>query len=484
MHLHEYAQLDATALSHLVKTREISSAELLELSLKAIAQVNPTLNFVSHDLAAHARRTLRDGIADGPFEGVPFLLKDLGAQLAGTPYNAGSRLMEGNVSVKDTNLMTRFKAAGLLTVAKSTTPEFGAQINTEPLITGITRNPWNLDHTPGGSSGGSAAAVAAGVVPLAHANDGLGSIRIPASNCGIFGLKPTRQRTPAGPDAAEISGGRGVEFVVSRSVRDSARLLDCVHGADIGAPHWAPPPSEPYGAAIGKAPRRLRIALMDTTFTGASVAQECRDAARSAALLCHELGHTLSEAAPRIDWEAYLWAVRLAGSASMGAGLQATARAMGREASEDMLEPLTWLCFQEGLTATIPDYFRALGIYAQLQRTMGQFFVDYDILITPVLSKPPAPIGWLGSTPDDVDAYWERFGGDAYSPFAGVFNVTGHPAASLPLHWTEDGLPIGVQLVGGFGEEGLLLQLAAQIEEARPWAQRVPPVHVSHRSGG
>lgn len=479
MKLHEYSELDGTALAALVQAKEITTQELFELALTAIERINPRLNFVSHDLAAHAQQAVEQGLPAGPFEGVPFLLKDLGAQLAGTPFNAGSRLLAGNVSKKDTNLMTRFKAAGLNTVAKTTTPEFGAQITTESLLTGVTRNPWSLLHTPGGSSGGSAAAVAAGVVPFAHANDGLGSIRIPAANCGIFGLKPTRQRTPAGPDLAEISAGRGVEFVVSRTVRDSARLLDCVQGPDVGAPHWAPPPAEPYAEAIARPPQRLRIAFMETTFTGARVADECRDAVQAAARLCHELGHIVVERGPDIDFEAYRWAIRLAGSASMGAGLQGAAAAVGREVSKGLLEPLTWLSYLEGRSTLAADYFRATDVYARLQRAMGRFFVNTDVLLTPMLAMPPAEIGWLGAPANDLDRFWDRFAGDAYSPFAGVFNVTGHPAASLPLHWCERGLPIGVQFVGRFGDEGTLLQLAAQLEQARPWAARKPPVHLS-----
>src|ERR1700736_477599 len=244
--LAEYSKYDGLALAELIRDREVTPLELIDAACEAIARLNPALNAVCHDLSDRGRKACRQSIPQGPFSGVPFLLKDIGAQMKGTPYECGSRLLKGNVSKYDSNLTERFARAGLITIGKTTTPEFGAQITTESLLTGITHNPWNRAITPGGSSGGAAAAVAAGIVPLAHANDGLGSIRIPASNCGLFGLKPTRQRTPAGPVNAEVSGGRGVEFVVSRSGGDSAGLLGGVHGTDVGAPYWAPPPRRPY----------------------------------------------------------------------------------------------------------------------------------------------------------------------------------------------------------------------------------------------
>jgi amidase len=478
MRLSEYAQRDALGLAELVRSREVSPLELVETAIGAIERLNPTLNFVSHELYERARAAARDLDGSAPFAGVPFLLKDVGAKLAGAPYEAGSRLMRGYVASIDSNLTRRFIDAGLNIVAKSTTPEFGAQIHTEPMLTGTTRNPWNLNRTPGGSSGGAAAAVAAGVVPIAHANDGLGSIRIPASNTGLFGLKPTRQRTPCGPDMGELSGGRGVEFIVSRSVRDSAALLDLVHGADVGAPHWAPPPERPYLDEIAARPSPLKIAMMTTTFSGASVNRECEAAVRETAALCEELGHTVVEAAPAIDWAGYFWAIRVAGGASLSAGLRSAAEGLGKTISPDNVEPLTWLTYLEAKELLAIDYLRALEVYGRVQREMGAFFVDYDILLTPVLSQPPAPIGWLGAPGDELDVYWDKFAGDGYSPFTGVFNVTGQPAASIPLHVSSEGLPIGTQIVGRFGGEGTIFQLAAQLEAARPWAARRPPVHL------
>lgn len=476
----DYWKYDGLALAELVRRGEVTSVELAESAIAAMARLNPSLNVQCHDLSDYARAIAKRIHSDAPFAGVPFLLKDLGAQLRGTPYECGSRLMQGHVSTYDAHLTERFLRAGLVTIGKSTTPEFGAQITTEPTLTGVTRNPWNLEVTPGGSSGGAAAAVAAGIVPVAHANDGLGSIRIPAANCGLFGLKPTRQRTPAGPVAAEISGGRGVEFIVSRTVRDSAALLDAVHGTDVGAPHCAPPPPRPYLQELSVKPTPLKIAFMDRTFTGALVHPSCAQAARSLAELCVQLGHMVEEAAPSIDWGSYMHAIRTAGSASFAAGLAAAGRAMQRTPSEDNLEPLTWLSYLEGKLLTAEHYFGALETFATLQRGIGRFFERYDILITPMLSQPPADISWLGAPGNDLDVFWEKFAGDAYSPFAGIFNLTGQPAASIPCHETEDKRPIGTQIVARFGDEGTILRLAAQIEAGRPWLDRRPAIHVSN----
>ncbi len=440
--IRNYWKYDGLALAELVRKAEVTALELVESALEASAQLNPLLNVICHDLADRARAAASKVSPQSPFAGVPFLLKDIGAQMKGTPYECGSRLMQGYVSTHDTYLTERFERAGLITIGKTTTPEFGAQITTEPALTGATRNPWNVAATPGGSSGGSAAAVAAGIVPIAHANDGLGSIRIPASNCGLFGLKPTRQRTPTGPIAGEISGGRGVEFVVSRTVRDSAALLDAVHGADVGAPHCAPAPHRPYIEELTAKPVRLKIALMDRTFAGTAVHPDCAKSARSLAATCAQLGHIVEESTPNVSWEAYMRAIRTAGSASFAAGVAGVGRAMSRTPSETNLEPLTWLSYLEGQRLSAVQYFEALEIFAALQRCVGRFFERYDILITPMLSQPPADIGWLGTPDTDLDVFWQKFAGDAYSPYAGLFNVTGQPAASIPCGETRDGRPI------------------------------------------
>jgi amidase len=475
----EYSKHDGLALAQLIRVGELTPLELIDAACEAVSRLNPELNAVCHDLSERAREACRGPLPRGPFAGVPFLLKDIGAQLKGAPYECGSRLMKGYLSTYDSTLTERFARAGLMTIGKTTTPEFGAQITTESLLTGVTRNPWNRTVTPGGSSGGAAAAVAAGIVPLAHANDGLGSIRIPASNCGLFGLKPTRQRTPAGPVNAEVSGGRGAEFVVSRTVRDSAALLDEIHGADPGAPHCAPAPRRPYMEELVLEERPLRIAVMERTFSGAPVHPDCAAAVATIAACCAELGHIVEVSAPRVDWTAYMWAIRLAGSASFAAGLDAAAGALGRKPTEANLEPLTYLSWLEGKKLLATDYFRAIDVFASLQRTLGRFFTGYDILLTPMLSQPPAAVGWLGTPDHDLDVFWEKFAGDAYSPFAGMFNVTGQPAASVPAIVTGTGCPIGAQLVAPFGEEGLIFRLAAQLERARPWHHQLPDTHLS-----
>lgn len=478
--IQEYWKYDGLGLADLVRRGEVAAIELIEAALQAVTALNPSLNAVCHDLSERARAAAVTTAPDRPFGGVPFFLKDIGAQMRGTPYECGSRLTAGCVSPLDSNLTSRFTGAGLVTIGKTTTPEFGVQITTEPVLTGITRNPWNPGITTGGSSGGSAAAVAAGIVPLAHANDGLGSIRIPAANCGLFGLKPTRQRTPTGPSAGEVGSGRSVEFVVSRTVRDSAALLDAVHGADVGAPYWAPPPARPYLQELAARPIPLRVAVMDRTFTGAAVHPACAAAVRSLAAVCGDLGHRVEEAAPRFDWTSYMSAVRRAGSGTCASGIAAAGRAAGRVPSEQNLEPLTWLVYREGRSLSAGDFISALDTFATLQRGMGTFFDQYDILITPVLSQPPADIGWLGRPDHDLDAFWERFAGDTYSPFTGIFNVTGHPAASIPCGETADRRPIGTQLVARFGDEGALFRLAGQFEQARPWRDRLPSIHVAH----
>ena len=474
----EYANTDAVGLAELIRRGEVSATEVVETAIDAARAVNPTLNFIAHDLAGSARSEISRLVAGAPFEGVPFMVKDLSLDMAGVPNEAGSRLLAGHVARGDHNLMARFRAAGLITIARTTTAEFGAQLTTESRLTGVTRNPWSLDHTAGGSSGGSSAAVAAGVVPMAHANDGIGSIRGPASNCGVFGLKLTRQRTPSGPDFGETLGGRGSEFVVSRTVRDSAAMLDAVHGADVGAPCWAPPPRRPYREELTAPSPQLRIALMTRTFSGAAVDPACKAAVLEAARACEALGHVVEEAAPLFDWEAYRRAIRTEAFANFSAGMSYFGTMMNRPVDETTLEPLNLLAFQEGARVTTAEYLASIAAYGRVQRDMGVFFEGWDVLLTPVLARPPARIGTLGADPTDIEAYWDEFSGDAYSPFTGVFNVTGHPAASLPFSISDEGLPLGTHFVGRFGEEGTLINLAAQLERAYPWIGRRPPIRV------
>jgi amidase len=479
MRLDEYALADATTLAALVARREVTAGELVELAIAAMDLVDPILNIVAHDLRALGRAKAADPALTGAFAGVPFLLKDLALEMAGTPYEAGCRMLRGNMSAIDSNLMTRFRQAGLVVTAKTTCAEFGAQLATETALCGVTRNPWSVEHTPGGSSGGSAAAVAAGVVPMAHANDGIGSIRIPASNCGLFGLKPNRQRLPLGPFIGDAPGSRGVEFVVCRSVRDAAGLLDAVHGSDVGAHSFAPPVPPSYRATIERPMEGLRIAVMTRSFSGAVVDTECVRAVEQTAAMCESLGCHVEWAEPVVDFAAFRRAIRAESNANSAFGLDMVAQATGRPIGTDTLEPFTLAIYRDGCSTTGLDYARALSVYGRMERDMGAFFERFDILLTPMLARPPAAIGWLGCDPSDYEGFWDRFCGDAYSPFAGVFNVTGHPAASLPLYRTANGLPIGTQMVAQFGREDVLLNLAAQLEAAKPWDRELPPIHVA-----
>ncbi len=479
MNLEEYSQYDGLGLAELVKTRQVSAGELVDIAIDATARVQPELNILAFDLSESARALAAKGAPEGPFAGVPFLIKDLALEMKDTPYEAGCRLLKGNVSTADSNLMIKFKEAGLITTGKTNCAEFGAQLTTETILRGITRNPWNRDHTPGGSSGGASAAVAAGVVPIAHANDGIGSIRIPASNCNLFGLKPNRQRIPVGPFIGDAPGSRGVEFVLTRTIRDAAVMLDATHGPDIGAHSWAPPPVRPYRDELDRPRKGLRIAIMTRSFSGAAVDPECAQAVRTTAALCESLGHHVEEAEPKIDFEAFRRSIRLESNANSLVALDMVSEIMGRPISAETLEPFTLQIYHEGKRTSAEDYAKAIVVYGTMQRDMGAFFESYDILLLPTLSRPPAPIGWLGRDPDDYEGFWDRFCGDDYSPFAGIFSITGHPAASIPLMIGKDNLPIGTQVVARFGEEGNLLNLAAQLEVAQPWSAARPPIHVA-----
>lgn len=477
----DLAGTDAVGLSDMIRKKDIAPREAIAAAAAAIEVLDQELNFRCQDYTAEALEQAENfNVAEQPLPCVPFLVKDLGAQMEGKVCDAGSRLAAGVVAKHDTELMARFRRAGLVTLGKTNTPEFGANIITENALQGVTRNPWNKDYSPGGSSGGAAAAVAAGALPIAHANDGLGSIRIPASMCGLYGLKPTRQRIPSGPDIAEASGGRAAELVVTRSVRDTAVLLDAVHGTDPGAPHFAPPPKRPYVEELTNPPKKLRIALMTTSFSGAKPAPICAQAAAETAAMCEAMGHIVEAATPDIPWEDYLWSLKVTAQGGFAAGVHLTAEATGRTPSPDNLEPLTWASYQAGMNVSLLDYHKGLGVYGKVQRAVGRFFEKYDLLITPMLMRPPPVVEYFVGKEVDIDAFWDWFGGDAYSPFAGVFNVTGQPAASLPLHMSEEGLPIGTHIVGRFGDEGTVLGLSAELERASPWSSRRPAVHISN----
>jgi amidase len=478
MHLDDYNRHDAVGLAELVRRKEVSPEELLQTALTAIARVNPRLNAVIDVREADARATLAKGLPEGPFRGVPFLVKDLVLHAAGVPTDMGSRLAQGTVFPHDSALAARYKRAGLVVMGRTNTPEFGNNATTESVLHGPTRNPWDVERSPGGSSGGSAAAVAAGIVPVAHGNDGGGSLRIPAAMCGVFGLKPTRGRVSVGPDMGEALNGMGVEHVISRTVRDSAAMLDATHGPEAGDPYQAPPPERPYLDEVRRKPGRLRIALSRTPVSGVPVSPDCVAAVEDAAKLCEQLGHEVVEASFTYDARALNSAMTTVWAAALSNWANGLARMKGVSLGADFLETTSLEVVRYGTGLRVSDLQVALDTFNTVSRTVGAFFEGYDLLLTPTLAVPPYKLGVLDAmvprAPEDWYAY--VFG---LCPFTALFNVTGQPAMSVPLYWNADGLPIGVQFAGRFAGESTLFRLAGQLEEARPWAGRKPKVHVT-----
>ena len=469
----EYEQYDGMGLAELVRRREVSAEDLLETAIARVEARNPQINAVVSRLYDEARAAIRAGLPAGPFAGVPYLLKDLGALYAGAITSSGSRFFADNRADHDSEMTARLKRAGLVIFGKTNTPELGLSPSTEPRLFGPTRNPWSLSHSAGGSSGGAGAAVAAGMLPMAHASDGGGSIRIPASCCGLVGLKPTRARNPFGPDQGEGWGGAAVSHAVTRTVRDSAALLDATAGPAPGDPYWAPPAARPFLGEVGADPGKLRVALLTTPWNGHPVAPECAAAARDAARLCEELGHRVDEAGPQFDASALGLAVRIIIGANTRVALETRAQVLGRTPSADDVEQVTWGHAVDGQTYTAADYARSIGIAHQTGRAMARFFADHDVLITPTMCAPPHPLGVLDMRNGNTEPYFAAL--FASVSFTSPFNFAGNPALSLPLGWPKNGLPLGVQFAAGFGDEATLLRLAAQLEVARPWAQRRPP---------
>jgi amidase len=467
-------RLDATAQAALVARGDVTPLDLVEAAIARAERVNGPLNAIVTPLYERARAAAAGPLPDGPFRGVPFLLKDLQAALAGVRMTSGSRSLADFVAPIDTELVRRHKTAGLVIIGKTNTPELGILPVAEPQIFGPARNPWNLDRTPGGSSGGSAAAVAAGIVPMAHANDGGGSIRIPASCCGLFGLKPTRGRISYAPLLGDVMNGLVVEHAVTRSVRDSARLLDCTAGPAPGDPYVAPPSPRPFADEVGRPPGRLRIAWTDVPPIPASIDPACREAVRDAVRLCEELGHEVEEAAPSLPGDLIydvfirMWVAGVAWS------VDGIAQMTGRAPTSDAFEPLTWAIYLRGREIRASEYLAAVTVLQRIARQVAQFFGTHDVWLTPTIAQPPIAVGQLDGSSDDVDATLRRAA--EFVPFTALFNATGQPAMNVPLHWSEEGLPIGVQFAARYGDEATLFRLAAQLEEARPWADRTPPV--------
>lgn len=464
---------DATEQARLIRDGEISGAELLDAVLARIEALNPKLNAVIARMDDEARRQLDAVDPAAPFAGVPFVIKDLVAEYGGTPLSEGSRFLKGHfVSPHDSTLVERQKRAGLVICGKTNTPEFGLLPTTEPEAWGPTRNPWDTGRTPGGSSGGSAAAVAARIVAMGHANDGGGSIRIPAACCGLFGLKPTRARNPMGPDYGDAGSGMAVEHAVTRSVRDSAGLLDATAGPAPGDPYWAPPPKGRFAAAAARPPGRLRIAASATPSTGVSIDPEVQAGFEATCALLAELGHEVVEAEPAYDRIAMLKAFARTWTGFASWAIKDWARRTGRTPMEADFEANTWRMYQNGERMTGGDYLMGIQDLQMISRQVAAFFEDYDVWLTPTIAVPPAPLGYFAWDENRRDEFLAHVG--EFSGFTAIANATGQPAMSLPLCWSEAGLPIGMQVIGRFGDEETLFSLAGQLEQARPWAGRVP----------
>jgi amidase len=477
--LRDYTAHDGLGLAELVARKEVTPDELAAAAFEAVAKVNPRINAVLHTIPKEAATEIRAGLPRGPFTGVPFLIKEIVLHAKGVRCEMGSKLAQGYVPDADTELMARFRRAGLVLAGTTQTPEFGYNPTTETRAFGPVHNPWDLGRSPGGSSGGSGAAVAAGIVPIAHANDGGGSIRIPASCNGLVGLKPSRDRIPSGPDYGDLLCGLACEFALTRTVRDAAALLDAVAGPDPGAPGHPVPPARPYRELIGTPPGRLRIAWTATPASGAKVDPECEKAVHETVRLLEGLGHTLIEDRPRYDWDSFLENVNVIWGAFGVASIDFAAAVTGRKPGPDNLEAVTLASYEDGKHYSAIDLLNAMTHCNVVSRQVGAFFEKVDVLVTPTIARLPAPLGELNQNREGMTAMEWTQQIFSYVPFTPVFNVTGQPAISLPLHWSAGGLPVGVQVAGRFGDEATLLCLAAQLEQARPWAARRPPIHAA-----
>lgn len=490
----EYEKLDGLGLAELVRKKKVHPLELLESAVSRIERKNPSLNAVIHKFYDKARKTASEKIPDGPFCGVPFLLKDLLAAYAGEPMSSGSRAYRNYIPLEDSELVRRFKNAGTVILGKTNTPEFGLMGVTEPELHGPTLNPWDTARTPGGSSGGAAAAVSSGMVPIASAGDGGGSIRIPASNCGVFGLKPSRGRNPTGPIYGELWQGAAVEHIISRSVRDSAAMLDFTCGDDSGSPYPVSRPEKPYSSLLSRNGPRLRIAFSSASPVGRGVHNDNISALNDAVSLLQSLGHKVEEKHPDIDGNELAMSYLTMYFGETAEEIRAAGKILGRKPRRSDFEGTTWLLGLLGRVYTAGDFASAMKVWNRLGRIMGKFHETYDLYLTPALAYPPVKIGELAPKPGEKIAMdiVNMFGLGKLmkatgmvqelalkslekSPFTQLANLTGQPAMSVPLYWSKENLPIGVQFIAPMGREDVLFQLAAELERARPWFDKRPP---------
>lgn len=480
----ELRWLDATGQAELVASGEVSALELVDAAIARVEALDPALNAMPLRMFDAARERAREPL-EGPLAGVPFALKNIGASLAGEPLTAGLKVLARNdahAPGPDAHLALRFRAAGLVTIGKTNTPEMAIRAVTEPESYGPTHNPWRRGTSPGGSSGGAATAVASGMVPAAHANDGGGSIRIPASACGLLGLKPSRGRVSAGPGAGDVWKGLSHEFALARSVRDTAVLLDLVGGTAPGDPFAAPSPARPYVQELGVAPGRLRIGLLDRSpLPWPQLDPECQVAVRDAAALLESLGHDVELAHPPIlDELDYRPTFLTVLSTHLRDELDVIEAGLGRALEPDDVESWTWALAEHGRTVSLADYLETARTFNRYSRALGAWFRDpstlaprYDVLLTPVTLTPTPPHGSMDAPPGNPLGVFDLL--HDFAAFTPIANISGQPAMSVPLHWTPDGLPLGAHLVAEYGREDLLLRLAGQLEQARPWADRHPP---------
>ncbi|BCK67445.1 amidase [Streptomyces libani subsp. rufus] len=475
MKLHEYTEYDAVGLAELVARGDVTAAELTSAAQDAMAAVNPRINAVVENWPAEEA----PGPGSTPLAGVPFLIKDLAVAMKGKRVELGSRLAAGNVAAADSFLMRRFRRAGLVTLGRTASPEFAYSTTTEPVLHGATRNPWDLTRTPGGSSGGSAAAVAAGITPLAHATDAAGSIRVPAASTGLFGLKPTRGRVSMGPDADEVFNGLAVHGALSRTVRDSATLLDLIQGPESGDPYFAAPPRRPYAEESTRDPGRLHIGLLTTPWNGRVVEPAVHQATLAAARLLDALGHRVEPTGVNlgVSWEEFVLANARLWTANLVTWIDGFAEAFDRPVNETTVEPEMLASYTWGRRVSGAEFVQALEVRNRVARSIGAHFDRHDVLLTPTLPELPVAIGTYhhGAEGADGRGWLEHL--FHRSPFTAAFNVAGTPAMSVPLAADPaTGMPIGIQFAAGYGREDVLLRLAGQLERAAPWVQRTPPV--------
>jgi Asp-tRNA(Asn)/Glu-tRNA(Gln) amidotransferase A subunit family amidase len=469
----EYDQYDGLGLAELIAKKQITPMELLNAVRERVEVVNPKLNPLCHIFFEKAEAQIHENLGTGPFRGVPFVLKDLGIYMKGTITSAGGRVWKEALADLDSTLVTRYKQAGLVIFGKTNTPELGLTTTTESVLFGETRNPWNPEKTSGGSSGGSAVVVASRILPMAHASDGGGSIRIPASCCGVFGFKPTRGRVPLGPMQFEGWNGLAHQHALTISVRDSAALLDATAGQELGSLYFAPKPARPFLSELDSDPGSLRIALVMTTVNGTPVDAECKQAAIEAAKLCESLGHKVEELTLPLGAEQLYGAFLPVFQVSTARILEDAGTKRGRPVTQEEVETVTWGTAEAGWRVSSVAYSRAIASLHQIGLTMAKVLESRDVVLSPTLAKPPVPLGLLRLT-QELATWGHEVG--AFSPYTALYNVTGQPSMSVPLSWGGEGLPIGVMFSGRFGEDALLFRLGRQLEKAQPWKDRKPKI--------